>query len=58
MDASFIVTPSALQWNWSLAGTHELDDVAGTCPFTTGSVGGQPGGIRLPLMKEFLRLPP
>jgi hypothetical protein len=33
------------QWNWSLAGTHELDDEAGVLARLTGStMPSQPGG--------------
>jgi alkylation response protein AidB-like acyl-CoA dehydrogenase len=36
------------QWNWSLAGTHELDDDAGAAGFTGSTMPAQPGGGGLP----------
>lgn len=40
--------PAAPQWNWSLAGTHELDDGAGAAGLTGSTMPSQPGGGGLP----------
>ena len=39
---------NAIQWNWSLAGTHELDDEAGAADLTGSVMTSQPGGGGLP----------